>query len=392
MNRILPLFVGALALLLVAPIPGEAQSLVTSGGFGIPVSALDARSRGMGSLGVGQFGGQVLPADPAAAAGLQLPTISATLQPMRSSVDFDGTVTQSSGSRFPLLSIGYPIGQRTVATVTLGSYLDQQWNAQAERTIMLAGEEVRVLDQFASDGGLSGVRVGFARLLGNQFAVGLTGGMYTGQLTRAFIRRFETLSVGANVQPFSTSTEWQMQAPTVAAGARWDFQELVRVSGSVTWAGSLEMNNTTDDSEAVRTMELPTEFRLGASAILSPRLSLSGGVGYADWTDAAAGLEEGGTAGAVWNYGGGLEWAGPSYASRDFPIRVGYHRTELPFQFDGNDPVESVVAGGFGINFAQVGNVPLARLDVSVERGTRDAGTFSESFWRSTFSLRLSGR
>ncbi|MEX0979639.1 MAG: hypothetical protein WDZ89_01000 [Gemmatimonadota bacterium] len=392
MIRIAPCLSVCLAFLLLSPLPSEAQSLLSSGGFGIPVEPFDARARGMGSVGIGLFGGYVLPTDPSAAAELRLPTITASLQPTSGTIDFNGVSGESSGSRFPLLGVGYPVGERTVATLSFGSYLDQRWRAQSESTIVLAGENVSVTDAFTSDGGLSTIRIGAARRLTDQFAVGITGGVHTGELTRSFVRTFQGLPEGEEIQPFETTGSWQMQAPTVAVGAHWDFQEFFRLAGSVTWSGSLEISDNRPDADEVRKLDLPVEYRLGASAILTSRVSMNAGVGYADWTDAGAALEEGESTGAVWNFGGGLEWEGPTLIGRSFPIRLGYHRGDLPFEFGGSAPSESALSGGFAINFSQVENIPLARLDVAVERGTREAGALSESFWRSTFSLRLSGR
>jgi hypothetical protein len=64
---------------------------------------------------------------------------------------------------------------------------------------------------------------------------------------------------------------------------------------------------------------------------------------------------------------------------------------ELPFRFRDEDPVEKVFSGGIGLNITQVEQLVLAGVDLAVERGSRDAGTLSESFWRATLTFRVAG-
>ncbi len=77
--------------------------------------------------------------------------------------------------------------------------------------------------------------------------------------------------------------------------------------------------------------------------------------------------------------------------ARSLPLRLGYRHTDLPFRPGDDDPVESVLAAGIGINLRQIGTLSLARMDLAVERGSRDAGSFSEAFTRMTVTLRLAG-
>jgi hypothetical protein len=390
MKRLLPAALAGAIYVGLMPLHAEAQSLLSAGGLGVPVEPLDARARGMGSIGTGLFGSHLIPTDPASALGLTLPTITASLQPSTGTVEQGGTSVSSAGSRFPLLAVGYPVQGRGVVTVTFGSYLDQRWRAETPGTLDLAGEEVSITDHFDSDGGIAAVRVGWAQRVGGHVTVGVTGGLYTGQLRRTFVREYDGLSTGTVVEPTVVTGDWRMSAPTVGIGAQWDFQDFFRLAGSVNWAGTLEAERTDGEVAETREFDLPTEFRVGASAVLTPRLAFTAGAGYADWTAAGEALD-GGSARAIWSIGVGSEWDGPRIGARNVPIRLGYRRADLPFRFEASDPTETLFAGGFGINFAQVENIPLARLDLSFERGSRTAGPLSESFWRTTLSLRLSG-
>ncbi len=84
-----------------------------------------------------------------------------------------------------------------------------------------------------------------------------------------------------------------------------------------------------------------------------------------------------------------MEWAGPSLGVRNFPVRIGIRRSDLPFTFQGESAKENVLSGGIGLNLMppQVGLV--GAIDLALERGTRDAGSVSESFWRATVTFRV---
>jgi hypothetical protein len=136
---------------------------------------------------------------------------------------------------------------------------------------------------------------------------------------------------------------------------------------------------------------MPLEFRGGISSALGAGISAVLSASYADWSGAWTSPGGEATAGTALSLGAGLEWTGLSVLGRPFPLRFGWRRAELPFSLATDDPVESTLAGGFGLRLAGTGNIPLAQIDLGVEHGTRSAGTVSEDFWRSTVSLRLAG-
>jgi hypothetical protein len=53
--------------------------------------------------------------------------------------------------------------------------------------------------------------------------------------------------------------------------------------------------------------------------------------------------------------------------------------------------VESALGGGIGVLLARAGDIPLARVDVAVERGRREGGSLGEDFWRTTLTFRAAG-
>lgn len=386
---------GAAALLAVTSAPGAAQSLFGVSGLGFPVEPIDARARGMGSLGVGLFGPSLLPGDPAVAQALRIPMITATLQPSWVTREGPGAEQTYGTNRFPLIGVAYPFGSvNGIATLTFSGFMDQRWEVVRESSVELAGVEVPITDTFRSDGGISVVRLGWAHRVTEALAVGVTIGSYLGDSRRSFLRSFDAAAVGDTVGTvqFETLGEWRYTGPTVSLGASWDATDLIRVAGSAIWSGNLSASSQGDTKSRSRNFDLPTELRFGASGNLSSGVAVNVGVQYADWSGIDDDFEDASSVGAVWGLGGGIEWDGPTLLGRNFPLRAGYRRRDLPFRFERSAPTESAFAAGLGLNLLQAEDLPLARIDVAVEFGDRDGGSVSESFTRATFTLRVAGR
>lgn len=391
----LGLLVGAL-LGLAAPAPVHAQSILGAGGLGFPLEPVDARSRGMGSLGIGLFGTALLPGDPAAAQALTVPVITATYQPSWSSYSFGGPERDVSTSRFPLMGVAYPVGALNgMASLTFASFLDQNWAVEQEGSVEIGGEPVDVVDRFDSEGAVSALRLGWAQQVHERLDVAGSVGTYLGDVRRTLTRIFDA----PGVQPYEASSHWRFYGPTAAVGATWDPAELVRLAGSVSWSGELRADATEDTDVPGRRIDLPTEYRVGVSGSLLPGITAHASASYADWSGASGDPEDpdddgldATTSGAVSNVGGGVEWRGPGLLGRRFPLRVGYRRSELPFRFDGEVPVESVFTAGIGLNLLELEELPLAAVDVAFEAGSREAGAFDESFRRATVSVRVGGQ
>lgn len=384
------------AFVVVTSVGAEAlrgQSLLSAGGFGIPVEALDARSRGMGSMGVALPGAVLVPGDPASARGIQLPMIMGTYQPTWTTYRYQGVEQDLTASRFPHMGIAYPVRSLGgVATLTLSGVLDQNWEATEESTLTLgSGETLEVLDQYRSRGGVSVLRLGWAHNVTETIGVAASVGSHLGSLRRSMLRTFEGGGIGDALSPFRETQEWRLTGPSVVLGASWDPSDLVRLAGSVTWSGDLHAEPTLGDEGPGRDIDFPVEYRFGATGSLSPRLAMNAGMSYADWSGASDALTEGSGIGDIWSYGGGLEWEGPQVLGRTFPLRLGGRHSDLPFRFDGAEPTEDVVTFGIGMNLVGSPESPLAALDVAYERGSRDAGSFSESFGRATFTIRVAG-
>jgi len=380
-----------LALLLFLPGGAGAQSLFSAGGLGVPSEPLDARARALGGVGMGLTGSGVSFMDPTASAGLLLPTVTATMQALSAEGDRGGASSDFEGSRFPHVGLSYPVGERGTVQLQYGSFLDQRWSVDRLVNLQLAGGTVQATDRFEADGGVSTALVGGAIQWTDWLALGGSAGVHTGIMRRTFIREFNAAQLGGTADPFVASASWTVTGPVAMAGVRLDPSSLLRLSASVLWSGDLSAEAESGIGTEDRSFPLPLQLRGGLSVTLTPQLNAVAGLSYADWKDTGDALTAG-AAGRSLNAGGGVEWTGNSLFGRTAPLRIGFRRSELPFELDDAPPTETSFSLGGGLVLAQFEGIPLAALDVAVERGERAGGGVSETFWRATTTLRLSGR
>jgi hypothetical protein len=372
--------------------PLEAQSILAAGGLGAPIEGVDSRARSLGSVGIGLSGFSFYHFDPAGAAGARAPLIQASLQPSWGEFTQSDSTQSTHASRFPHLAIGYPVNDNATVLFTYSGVLDQRWRMFSQRDLPLSGQAVTVSDEFLSDGGLAVVNLGWAQRLGEKWAVGATIGYHTGNLVRSLTRTFDAGDLGVNVDPFVQVGTWQISGPAATASVRWDPVPAARIGLGVEWAGDLEISPTNGTTLGGQTAEVPIRFRIGGTGSLTPDLDLMASVSYANWDgQGGSGLGAEARSSAEINYGVGLEFTGFGFLDRTMPLRIGYRHADYPYTFSQSEAQESQFAFGLGYVFAAIDEYALASLDLGAERGKRTAGSLEESFWRATFTLRLSG-
>ncbi len=374
------------------PAAATAQSLVGSGGLGVPIESVDSRARALGAAGPGLFGATLSQNDPGGMADIVLPMITATMQPTWGDYSRGAASGDLRGTRFPVVGIAYPFPGIGVFSASYGAFLDQRWAAERPGTFTIGGLPVAGTDRFESDGGVAQMHLGFARRITETVGVGVTVGRYTGRVDRSFTRTFDTASASSGVAPFEDADSWTYGGGHLTVGAVFDPIPQVRVGASLGWSGDLEADPGPDTEGGTLSFALPSVLRLGASGALTTRLMATVGIQLADWSNVDAVLDTTSSAGQTLGFGAGMEWGGPQFLGRSLPVRIGYRRLELPFGSGGPDPVESSLSAGLGFNLAQVEEFPLAALDFTLERGTRTDDPLEEKFWRATLTLKVSGR
>ncbi len=380
---------GAMVLLLLlqafVPTVAAGQSLLAADGLGIRIEPLDARSKALGGAGLGLSGSYLLEHDPAVSAGLSIPSATVTFQSSKAT-PVGGEI--SGYTRFPTLAVSYPY-RGSVLFIQAGSFLDQEFEAQSVRTLDLGGEPVDAEDTFRSTGSVGRVSLGWARTVSESASVGVTVGRYVGTTERIFMRALDAEDVGPDVASFVTGGRFQASGLVVGAGATWDPSPLVRVAGSVSWSNDLTLSPANDRLEEKGRYRIPLELRGGGTVTLLPGVALHFGTTFADWTDTGGDLRGGTTRGGTWSYGGGLEWSAANLFGRALPLRIGARHRDLPFQSTGEPAFERTLSGGLGWHLVDVDTQPLARMELGIESGSREAGPLSEDFWRATVSVRV---
>lgn len=374
----------------------SAQSVSAGDGLGAPLQPLDARSRALGSVGIGLRGDRLVPTDPAALADLGIPSVTFTLQTSWADVlESEGAEPGTfQATRFPVIGVAYPVFGIGVFSLSFSTVLDQEWRVGEERRVDLgqSGGQARVTDRFTSEGGLGTVRIGFARRLNRTFSVGGTFGAYTGDVSRVFARTFDSIDAVSAVPAFTVGGQWRYSGLVTSLGGAADFGEIFRVSGSYAFGGSLGANPTDDTDGGEESFPMPDDLRLGASALLAPELSINAGLQRSDWSGTGELYDESeGYSALTW--GTGLEFTGARLLGKPSALRVGYRSGGLPFAPTGSDsPSESVWSGGVGLDLFQAGPVVIAASDFTLERGSRTIGALTEEYWRFALSVRVSGR
>lgn len=381
------------AALFLVPAGAQAQSLLSAYSFGTPMEALGARDLALGGIGVGLPGTSLAPNDPTSGADLALPAVVFTTQnTWNSSTEAQG-VSSSTAARFPIIGVQYPVRGIGTFSLSLSSVLDQTWNVSREELITLDGAatQARVTDDFVSEGGISTLRVGISRRLLPYLTVGATVGSYIGNVNRSLLRSFDSLEVETAVPPFEQRGEWGYSGAIASFGATADIPGVARFSGAVALGGTLDAKPSDATNGEPFSLSMPTEYRFGATALLSSELYLTGGLVYADWTDTSQGLLSS-SAGSALRVGGGIEWGGASILGKRSDLRLGYRRSDLPFFASGaSGGTESVLSSGVSLNLFETGGATLARADLALERGNRESGSVSEDFWRFSATVRVSG-
>lgn len=388
MKRILSALIACIAL----SAPVAAQSLYSAAGLGLPVDAVDARSRALGNVGIGLMGSAILPTDPAAAALLGVPGAVFTALP--SWVELGRSDTGEAGShqatRFPLVGVAYPAWSLGMATLTFGSVLDQRFEGSRSTTVELEDGPVAVTDDFTSQGGVSEVRLGLARPLGRRLQVGMSVGRYTGSNLRALVRSLEGLGVEGTVSAFREGGVWEYSGTSVTGGASVALGTVARLAGSLTWSSDLEAEPTDTTAGSTRSFDLPLQLRVGGSALLAPGLMVTASLHHAGWSTTAEDLRVT-TAEDVTSFGAGIELTRASLFGRQAPIRLGWRSTDLPFALTGGGASETAFTGGLGLTLSGSGPITLAGVDLALERGERTEVGLSEEFWRAAVTVRVAG-
>lgn len=377
----------------------SAQSIFSARGFGVPLAPLDPRSQALGGIGIGLLDGSQSIINPAELDDYPFRGAIVSMQSLSRELHLDGLKADIESSRFPLLRIIYPVGERLSLGVGYGGFLDQSWSVSTSHEGIVGGETVEIRDLVSADGGIGQLRVALSYAITPTLAIGVDGGIYSGSLDERIAREFGS-GAPSGIESVERKQSWTQKAPLASIGIRWDPAPIARISGSLTWAGDLERTpgeaplTGIGTPQQVEKVKMPLQAAFGASAYFVPGLLGSVSARWAGWGSAADSFDPNVRPDDTWEYGLGFEWTRMEFGNTGVPLRFGYHRADLPFSYNGVRPRESSFTFGFGLHFSRTSFGPLASIDAALEKGERIArGTgLSESFWRFTLGMGVFGR
>lgn len=383
-RRLSPLIVALAALL---PAEGLAQqlNLLGTAGLGRRVLPLDARARGMGGAGTALHGGNMAALNPASAIRFNTSGIWATYTPERRTASGQLASGTFDTEDVPLVRLVFPFGDRFAASITAGSYLDQDWGYQFIDTLQLTNADVAFQETRTADGGVTQFRLEMAALVGEGWSLG--GGLlvYSGESRRKVSRVFE---VGSGFNEYNSNTAINYEGWGLSLGGEVQLIPELILGVAGTWGADLwAANDSTGQGLGVK---LPITLDAGASLQLTNSFVLALAAGWEGWSTTAKDLPNA-TASDTYRFAGGMELALVRTERTQLMFRGGAYTGRLPFEVQSEPVGERALTLGFGLSL--IGG--RARIETSAEFGSRgsiDRNGVEESFTRIGLGLAVFSR
>jgi hypothetical protein len=367
-----PLVVALLALGAITPTV-QAQANLSTQGFGYPTGQLSTQAYASGG-GLGEFDAQSA-LNPAALGTVTRATIHIQYDPEFRSVSTPYGTDNTTTIRFPMLTAALPITSRFVLGVSFSTLLDRTWETTQTGQTAVGDTLVTSTEKFKSAGGIEDLQLdgGWSPVDALHFGLGFH--VYTGQNQITVGRVFPDTTV-VKALPFSESNTYNYLGTGLSLGTVVRPSSLFAIAASIESGGILRVHrNDTLQSKA----SVPPRAGAGIRYDGISGVTISANADWEGWSR----MDGLGSAGLVardaWNFGGGVEVAGPRVADRGTVLRVGAQTRTLPFLADGVLVRENDIAGGIGVPLAG----PRSSLDLTLQRALRSApiGGISEAAW-----------
>jgi len=370
---------GLLAAALTGATQLHAQGTLGAQGFGYPPGQLSVYARSLGGS-VGETD-PLSPINPAALSLLRRGGLYIQTEQESRSIDAAGQSGSTRAYRFPLFSAAVPVGSRGILGVSFSTLLDRTWGTEARDKQLFGTDSVAFTERFRSEGALNDVRLAGSWAFSNSLTVGLGVHLFPGENRLTIAREFDDSLVFA---PLRDSANVNFFGTGVSAGLMWRPVRSLTLGASGRVGGTLKLR----ESDTVRTTaDVPSRYGVGARwdaagttvAFRADRTlwSKMGGLG-----SARANPED------AWDFGLGIDAAGPRLVGAQLTLRAGARRRTLPFLADNEQVRETAFTLGTGAPLAG----GRAQLDLFIERAARTAGDVDAKERSWTFGLGLSVR
>ncbi len=342
-----------------------AQGTISMQGFGYPPGQLTTRAASVGGS-LGEFD-QAGPLNPAALLNWGVAGAYLQYSPERRSTTVDGVSSSSTVARFPVFSVGLPLGQRYAFGISSSTLLERNYSSTTTTRQQIRSDSVTTTTVTTARGAMNDVQFAGAMQVKSWLRVGASLHVITGE-NRVNTVRAITADTGVRVDSVQYSPIPEPSSATFA-GSGLSLGVEISPTRKLSFAGSArygfglraDLNDTTS-----RSADVPN--RAGAAVRWEVAgTNLAARYNWEGWS-AMKGL--GSDAGGTFDtkeYGLGAEVPGPKIRGGQVILRVGARRRDLPFGVNGVQPTENSFGGGVGlpIGFGR------AQVDLGVERATR---------------------
>lgn len=342
------------------PLTADAQGTLSTQGFGYPPGQLSTRARATGG-GLGEFDADS-PLNPAAIALAGEPRLFFQYEPEFRKLTNGSAFSNTTTSRFPVVSATLPIGSRGSIGVSASTLLDRSSQTTFEREQEIAGTISVVTEARRAVGAINDLRLALGWAVGPKFQLGLGGHVYTGQNRVFFTQSFPDSLQFSSVTQVSTLG---FSGFAASAGV------LIRPSRTFGLALSgrkgAKIEAQSGDS-TLSSANVPDRVGAAISYEGIPGSSISAHFAREGWSS-LNGLGSADAARAVdtWEGGLGVESLGPRIMARQTVLRIGTRYRTLPYLAAGAEVKELSFAAGIGTQFFR----NRAAFDIAVERAGR---------------------
>lgn len=363
------------------PALAQAQSNLSTQGYGYPQGQLSTRSLGLGGA-LGEVD-QTSPLNPASIGLITNRTVLFQIEPEFRTVTSGTAVDKTTTARYPVVFAGVPFGENWVTSASSSTLLDRSWSTSTQRYAPV-GISDSVLTTFleSSNGAINDLRLAEAWTNRSWLSLGFGIHGISGRNVVSTGRQFPDSS---QFSSFAASRTLSYSGSAMSAGA-----EIIAAQKAVlgvTYRRGGRLRARTSDT-VIAQGNVPDHFGMSLAYIGLQGSTFALRAAHDGWSSMDPMIENAGHAHDSWDLSGGAEVAGPRVSNQSILIRTGFRTRTLPFEAVAQQVHEKSVSLGSGVALSG-GRVSI---DITGVRQWRDTSlpSIRERAW--TLSLSLTAR
>src|SRR3954469_8576348 len=173
--------------LMAAPL--QAQSNISTQGYGYPPGQLSTRALSMGG-GIGEIDASSA-LNPASLGRLATRTILFQIEPEWRRVKSPTGSNSTATARYPLVNIGVPFGEHWIFGVSSSTLLDRTWQTSRDDTLDIGGDQIPTTTQELAQGAMNDLRLATTWTNHRTLYLGLGFSGVTGRNVLSTVQQFK---------------------------------------------------------------------------------------------------------------------------------------------------------------------------------------------------------